>query len=120
VITTEGQILVFPDYNSWDAIIPHGTYVADATERDGKFYIIDAHLFTYSAYQRPWVVGEDRDYPTYYQDDYGNYWQYDGHRADPVSYKQVRRERIIRGNPPGYGAGNPDRSIAYGSGNPYH
>ena len=124
VLTTTGQILYCNNYYSWNGIEPQDSYTATVTGTDGSAYLISnpvmiAQHYSYTNYRDSYY-----DSVRYYNYN-GQYWQCDGNLCDLVSWKQTRGERIIYGKPPTYGSydqygsGNPDRSIAYGSGNPW-
>ena len=95
VITTDGRILNFADYETYDTVIPQGTYVGEV--RNGV--VVSSHILGYASYQEPYVVGRYQNYPQYYyyQD---QYWQYDGRHSDRISWKSAQGERIIYGRPP--------------------
>lgn len=121
ILTTAGQILYCNNYYAWNGIEPQDSYTATVTGTDGSAYIISDPVLIAQHYSS---VSYGNDYPQYYSYN-GRYYQTDGRTVDEVSWKQTRGERIIYGKPPTYGSydqygsGNPDRSIAYGSGNPW-
>jgi hypothetical protein len=67
VITTDGRSVIFPDYDSWNNLIPQGVYIADSTFANGNYYVKEANLLSYSNYHRPYVVGRDDYYYREYQ-----------------------------------------------------
>lgn len=127
ITTTAGQILYCSDYADYLSHDLQDTYTSSVAGTEGPAYLIKdpvliAQHYSYTNYrQGPYY---DYDSVRYYNYN-GQYWQCDGNLCDLVSWKQTRGERIIYGKPPSYesynqyGSGNPDRSIAYGSGNPW-
>jgi hypothetical protein len=99
VLTTAGQILILPDYTTWDYVRPQYTYTANVVGMSGSaYYINNVVLISHPVYRYRYP----QEYPVYYEWN-NRYYQYDGHRTDPVSYKSVQGENVIHEPPPDFG-----------------
>ncbi|MDD3019808.1 MAG: hypothetical protein PHX61_02355 [Alphaproteobacteria bacterium] len=125
VTTTAGQILYCSDYADWNSHNLQDTYTSSITGMDSSAYLISnpvliAQHYSYINYRDSYYYDSVR-----YYNYNGQYWQCDWNTCDQVTWKQARGQHIYYGKPPQYssydqfGSGNPDRSIAYGSGNPW-
>lgn len=90
VYTTTGQTIYMPDFYSWNSLWPQNTYTATITgaETNGALDVGTINL-----------VSTRSSYPVYYHYNL-NYYQYDGHTVDPVTWKEITGNRVIEGRPP--------------------
>ncbi len=95
--TTNGQILYCNDYYSWSMLLPRNTYTATIS---GNVItnIVLIHSESYYVYDDYDEYDEYDDYPYFYSEN-GRYYQCDRDRCDVVSWKQIRGQRVYRGNP---------------------
>jgi len=75
VLTTDGRILIFGNYEQWDQVIPQGVYIGETTNG----IVTSAHQIAYRNDERPYVVGRDSYYGDGYYDDKYYYDRYKYH-----------------------------------------
>jgi len=108
-LTTAGQILILPDYATWNSMYPQYTYTANVVGTSGNEYFINNVVLI--SRPVPYYYYYPHTYPAYYEWN-NQYYQYDGHRTDLVSYKNVQGEYVIHQPPPDFGSfGLPARTI---------
>lgn len=117
VTTTNGNILYFPDYYTWNQIEPRGTYTATLVGMEGSAYQVGTVIMISSPYNYYGDSYGNSYYNNgYYNDEYhgrsiiqdtltywhyGNrYYQCDRSYCDELATKQIRGETVYDGRPP--------------------
>jgi hypothetical protein len=110
VLTTVGQILICPDYYTWNTIRPQNTYTADVVGTEGNMYLVK-NIYLIANHQSQYYQSYYSDYhgDYYYHGDYpyyyrwnGKYYQWDGYTLDEITWKQAQGEYIRNEQPPHY------------------
>lgn len=127
VLTTNGNILYFNDYTTWNEMRPRSTYTATLVGTEGSAYQVGTVVLIsnpYDYYSGNYYYGSGNyyydSYDNYYGYDYHNndyyynrptnyptYWHYNGRYyqcdktyCDPMNRKQMIGETVYEGRPP--------------------
>jgi hypothetical protein len=93
-VTTDGRILYFIDFSTWDSMSPGYTYTGTiiGEETNGAYDIGTVNLI--SSYNTP-----PGGYPVYYHYN-GEYYRYDGHNSARIGQREVIGKNLIEAQPP--------------------